>query len=73
MENFGLFCGQLEYFTAIWYILRPFGIFYGQLEYFTAIWYILWPFGNVVMIWYSFPGFGNLRHEKSGILVSEDQ
>jgi hypothetical protein len=25
MENAGVFCGHLEYFTVIWYILWPFG------------------------------------------------
>jgi hypothetical protein len=30
---------MLEYFIAIWSILRPFGIF-------VAIWYILWSFGK---------------------------
>jgi hypothetical protein len=24
MENIGIFCGRLEYITAIWYILWPF-------------------------------------------------
>jgi hypothetical protein len=27
MENVGIFCDHLEYFTAIWYILLQFGIF----------------------------------------------
>jgi hypothetical protein len=31
MENDGIFYGHLEYFTAIWYILRPFGIFFPVL------------------------------------------
>jgi hypothetical protein len=31
MEDVGIFYDHLEYFTAIWYILRPFGIFYGHL------------------------------------------
>jgi hypothetical protein len=44
---------MLVYFMAIWNILRSF-------------WYILWPFGNVVVIWYVFPRFGNLCQEKSG-------
>jgi hypothetical protein len=26
IENFGIFYGHFEYFTAIWYILWPFGI-----------------------------------------------
>jgi hypothetical protein len=42
------------------------GVFYRLSEYFTVIWYILRPFGNVVVIWYSFPRFGILCHEKSG-------
>jgi hypothetical protein len=25
MENTSIFYGHLEYFTVIWYILRPFG------------------------------------------------
>jgi hypothetical protein len=25
MENVGIFCGHLKYFTAIWFILRRFG------------------------------------------------
>jgi hypothetical protein len=44
---------MLEYFMAIWNILRPFGIF----------WYIF-PFGKLVIIWYIFPRFGT--QEKSG-------
>jgi hypothetical protein len=43
--TFGLFYGQLVYFTASWSILRQFGIFCGHLVYFVAIWSILWPFG----------------------------
>jgi hypothetical protein len=39
--QFGIFYGNLVYFTAIftavWYILWPFGIFYCHLLYFTAI------------------------------------
>jgi hypothetical protein len=31
MEKVGIFCGHLEYITAIWYILCPFGIFYVRL------------------------------------------
>jgi hypothetical protein len=27
LDNVGTFYGQLEHFTAIWYILKPFGIF----------------------------------------------
>jgi hypothetical protein len=42
------------------------GIFYGHLEYFTVIWCMLWPFGKVVVIWYGFPRFGIMCHEKSG-------
>jgi hypothetical protein len=45
-ENVEIFYGHLEYFTAIWNILRPFGIFYGHLEYFTAIWCLLCSFGT---------------------------
>jgi hypothetical protein len=29
--NVGIFYGHLEYFTAIWNILRPLGLFYDQL------------------------------------------
>jgi hypothetical protein len=36
------------------------------MEYFTAIWYILRPYGNIVVIWYIFPRFGQLCQEKSG-------
>jgi hypothetical protein len=35
MENIGILYIHLEYFTAIWYILRPFGIFFNVLVYFT--------------------------------------
>jgi hypothetical protein len=42
---------RLVYFMAIWNILQPFGIF-------------LWPFGNLVGIWYIFPRFGILNHDK---------
>jgi hypothetical protein len=34
---FGIYYGHLEYFMAIWNILRPFRIFYSNLEYITAI------------------------------------
>jgi hypothetical protein len=30
MVNVGIFCGHLEYLTAIWYILWPFGTFCGH-------------------------------------------
>jgi hypothetical protein len=65
IENIGIFDDHLEYFTAIWCILRPFGIFYGHLVYFTAIWYILRPFGifyghlvYFTAIWYILRPFG---------------
>jgi hypothetical protein len=32
---FGIFCGHVVYFVAIWYILWPFGIFCGHLVYFS--------------------------------------
>jgi hypothetical protein len=38
MEKVGIFCGHLEYVTAIWYILRSFGTL-------VAIWYISPHFG----------------------------
>jgi hypothetical protein len=42
MENDGIFNGHLEYFTVIWYILRPFGnvvvIWY---THFPSFWYIV--------------------------------
>jgi hypothetical protein len=38
MENTGIFCGHLKYFTVIWYILWPFGNV-------VAIWYIFPRFG----------------------------
>jgi hypothetical protein len=38
MEKVGIFCGQLEYTMAIWYILGPFGNL-------VAIWYIFPNFG----------------------------
>jgi hypothetical protein len=41
-------------------------IIYGHLEYITVIWHILWPFVNLLVIWYTFPSFGLLYHEKSG-------
>jgi hypothetical protein len=30
MDNVGICYGYFDYFTAIWYILRPFGIFFGH-------------------------------------------
>jgi hypothetical protein len=36
------------------------------LEYFTTIGYILWEIGYFLVIWYIFPRFGILWHEKSG-------
>jgi hypothetical protein len=33
MEKVSIFYGHLEYFTAIWSILRPFVIIYGRLVY----------------------------------------
>jgi hypothetical protein len=59
MENVGILCGNLVYFTAIRYILRPFGIYYGHLVY-------LRPFGNVVVIRNIFPRFGTFVSRKSG-------
>jgi hypothetical protein len=41
----------LEYFMAIWVILRPFGVFYGY-------------FGNLVVIWYILLRFGLFYQEK---------
>jgi hypothetical protein len=35
----------LEYFMAIWDILRPFGVFYGHFGHLVVIWYILLRFG----------------------------
>jgi hypothetical protein len=35
MENFGIFCDHLEYFTAIGYNLWPFCIVCGHLVYFS--------------------------------------
>jgi hypothetical protein len=40
METVGIFCGRLEYFTAMCYILWPLGNL-------VVIWYIFFPF------WYS--------------------
>jgi hypothetical protein len=37
MENAGIFYGNLEYFTEIWWILRPIGN--------VVIWYIFPRFG----------------------------
>jgi hypothetical protein len=50
MENFGIFYGHLEYFTAIWYHDHD----------------ISWSFRNVVVIWYIFPCFGISCQEKYG-------
>jgi hypothetical protein len=47
MEKAVIFCGHLEYFTAIWYILRPCGNV-------LVIWYISPHFGTYdvsVKIW----------------------
>jgi hypothetical protein len=38
MENAGIFCGNLKYFTVIWYILWPFGNV-------VVLWYIFLRFG----------------------------
>jgi hypothetical protein len=38
MENTGIFCGHLEYFTVLWYILWTFGNV-------VVIWYIFPRFG----------------------------
>jgi hypothetical protein len=35
MENVGMFYDHCEYFTAIWYNLRPFGLVCGHLVYFS--------------------------------------
>jgi hypothetical protein len=39
MENLGIFCDHLVYFTAIGNILWPFGIFGSNLVYFSPFWY----------------------------------
>jgi hypothetical protein len=39
MENVGIFYCHLEYFTAIWYILKPFGNV-------VVMWYIFHCFGT---------------------------
>jgi cellulose synthase/poly-beta-1,6-N-acetylglucosamine synthase-like glycosyltransferase len=49
IENVCIFNNFLEYFTAIWYILRPFGIFYGHLVNCMPVWY------SFFVIWYIFP------------------
>jgi hypothetical protein len=41
MDNFGIFYGQLEHFTTIWYTLKPFSICCGRLVYFLPFWYIV--------------------------------
>jgi hypothetical protein len=43
------------------------GILNAHLEYIMAIWYIFWSFGDFVVIYYIFPYFGIMCHEKSGI------
>jgi hypothetical protein len=40
MENVGIFCANLEYIAAIWYILWSFGNFVAIL-YFFPFWYIV--------------------------------
>jgi hypothetical protein len=42
------------------------GVFYGLLVNFPAIWYILGHFCKFMVIWFIFPRFGILYHEKSG-------
>jgi hypothetical protein len=37
MEDVGIFCGDLFYFTAVGYISRPFGIFLGHLVSFSVL------------------------------------
>jgi hypothetical protein len=39
MDNVGIFYDQLEFFTAVWYILLPFGIVC------VLIWYIFFRLG----------------------------
>jgi hypothetical protein len=56
--SLGKFCRALEwkmqvYFMLICNMLQSLGLFYGH-------------FGNVVVLWYIFPRFGILCHEKSG-------
>jgi hypothetical protein len=44
------------------------GLFYGHWEYIKAVWYILWPMDKMLVLWFIFPHFGILYHEKSGNL-----
>jgi hypothetical protein len=39
MENVGIFCGHLAYFTAIWYILGPF-VFLWSFDVSFPFWYV---------------------------------
>jgi hypothetical protein len=41
IENEGIFCGHLEYFTTISYVLLTFGIFCGHLVNFPPFWYVV--------------------------------
>jgi hypothetical protein len=41
MENVGIFNGNLEYFTIIWYILMGIWQCCGNLVYFSKFWYIV--------------------------------
>jgi hypothetical protein len=80
MEH-GTFYGDLVYFTAIWYILRPFGIFngdlvlpigtfYGHFVYFKANWYFLQRFG---IFYGDFVNYMNIWHifSRFGIFYQE--
>jgi hypothetical protein len=40
MEHVSILYVHLEYFTVIWYNLRPFGIVCGYLVYFFLFWYV---------------------------------
>jgi hypothetical protein len=78
LESLGIeivctFCGHLEYFTPMSYVLWPFGIFCGHLVIFYPVlvyfgifgifwylWYILWSFDNIL------PRFDMLCRVKSG-------
>jgi hypothetical protein len=66
---------QMAYFQTknpnlgkFWRVLQ-----WKMLKYFMVKWSILWPFGilsshlvYIMAIWYIFPSFGMLYHEKSG-------
>jgi hypothetical protein len=58
IEKVGIFCGNLDNITAIWYILWPFGNL-------VANWYIFARFGILCKEKSGNPGFKSLLEQKT--------